>query len=307
MRRTTGPYRRRASVYIALLGVSMVVTVIGLSALTAARIQRYAAEATNDIAEARFYAQSATDLALFRISGDPQWRYRYSNDVWTTDQAIGRGTFSFKLVDELDGSLTNDPGQPVRLYAMGCVGDAVRIHSVLLESGEIVNLLSNPAMENGTVDWFPAWGCCTIASDPSDPHSGAASIAVTSRWASWAGPAQDLTAKITSGTTYRTEVWARMVSGNAPVCIAIYTNSSGSGQSWAQIQAAISVGTEWTKVEGTVTPTWSGDLSEAKWYVKTTSGTADFNIDDALFVESDAGDPAAMKPVPGSWQRVTLP
>ena len=132
--RRNGTHLRRGSSYVALLGVSMIVTVIGLSALTAARIRRRAAEGTNDAAEACLYAQSAVDLALFWIGSDLFWRYRYASDAWTQERAIGRGTFSFKLVDELDGSLTNDPEHPVRLHAKATVGDAVRIYSVLLQS-----------------------------------------------------------------------------------------------------------------------------------------------------------------------------
>ncbi len=137
-----GLYRRRGSAYISLLGVSMIVTVIGLSALLGTRVELRTAGLTEAATQARYSAASGLELVLLRIATDPKWRTTYSNDTWTAEETILDVAFSFKLVDEQDGDLANDLTQPVRLFAKAIVGDAVRIYSVLLEAegaeGEII-------------------------------------------------------------------------------------------------------------------------------------------------------------------------
>lgn len=116
-----------------VLSVSMIVTVIGLSALMATRIQRRTFEGSTDAGIARRYAQSAIDLALLKIKQDPNWRQTYFHNTWVTDQSIGSGTFKWKLVDTIDTDLSNDNTHFARLIAWGMEGNATQKESVLLE------------------------------------------------------------------------------------------------------------------------------------------------------------------------------
>ena len=132
--RRIGSHRRTGSAYIVLLGVSMIVTVIGVSSLLAVRIELRAAQQTEAAVQAELGAPPLIEVALLRLMANPNWRSTESNDTWTADETVNGITFNFKLVDEQDGDLANDPNQPVRLYAKAAVGDAVRLYSVLLES-----------------------------------------------------------------------------------------------------------------------------------------------------------------------------
>jgi len=305
------PSHRRGSVYVALLGVTTIVTIIGVSALMAVRIQRRAAEAGNDAAEARFYAQSAADLALFWIQNDPLWRQHCSNDTWLPDLALDLGTLTWKLVDELDGDLANDTAHPARLYARGTIGATVRIHSVLLEQEQVdpsANLLTNADMESGTTGWT-GLGYCDLESKTDGPHGGAAYLRVKNRDYVWAGPNQYITTKITSGTAYNAQAWVKTKDFAEPFRLTIYTRSTDSGNDWVYVITP-PVGTEWTFISATLTPTWTGTLSRSTFYVETTASTQEFRIDDALLCESDGSGPGGtltMVPVAGTWRRETLP
>ena len=58
-------------------------------------------------------------------------------------------------------------------------------------------------MENGTTGWG-VLGSGTLSSTTSPAHGGARSLAITGRTASWNGPSQDVTSKLTNGKSYAT-------------------------------------------------------------------------------------------------------
>lgn len=250
------------------------------------------------------FAQAVLDLALFRLAGDPNWRSTHTHDTWTSEQTVGDVSFSYKLCDEQDADLANDLTQPVRLHARATAGDAVRIYSVLLQPTGVYNLLTNADMESGTTGWKD-WGDCDLEADTSDPHGGATCVLVKKRDSAWTGASQDVSAWITSGTAYDMQVWAKMVSGVDGVRVVVYTRSTGAGEQWDYFSSSSVVGTSWTRVSGTLTPTWSGTLQEAWWYVRTVFDNEDFKIDDAALIESDAGPP--LVPAPGTCRRDVLP
>jgi len=142
-----------------VLMVSMIVTVIGLSAITVTRIQRRSFEGTHDASIARDYAQSAIDIAMLKIKQDANWRTTYTHDTWVADQTIGRGTFRWKLVDQVDTDLNNDSTHPARLVAWGMCGNTTQKVSVYLEPfGSALTCLevslhanSNILFTNGTL------------------------------------------------------------------------------------------------------------------------------------------------------------
>jgi Tfp pilus assembly protein PilX len=82
--RRGGAQLRRGSVYLIVLATSMMVTVIGLSALFAVRVQRRNAEITQDRAEALLCAQSAVELGLLKIQ-NPNWRDSEPNGIWLSN------------------------------------------------------------------------------------------------------------------------------------------------------------------------------------------------------------------------------
>jgi hypothetical protein len=123
---------RRGGIYVLVLGCSMLVTVIGLAAITAARLYRATQRATECSAKARLYAESAIELALLNIGTDPAWRTSNPDGTWSVGGPIGDGTCSVAVTDPLDGSISNRPTDAVLITGTGVCGPATQITTVRL-------------------------------------------------------------------------------------------------------------------------------------------------------------------------------
>jgi hypothetical protein len=298
---------RRGGVYLAVLGVSMLVTLIGLSGVLATRVRQRTAAMARAAAQADTAAQAFMDVALFRLTHDLYWRINYQNDTWTTAESCGDTTVVFKLVDELDGNLANDHSQPARLYTKATVGEAMRMYSVVFSEKPPVtnNLLLNPGMESGTSNWYGFY--CSISSSSGKQHSGAASLKATSRTDYYAGPAQTISSSLESGQAYEIEAWVQMSSGTAVARIVMYYHSIFSGDQYIMGGATSAGATAWTRLSALMTPSWSGSLTDAYIRVSTESGTTSFYVDDVIMREAGSGEDAELTPVPGTFRREVLP
>ena len=141
-----------------------------------------------------------------------------------------------------------------------------------------VNLLTNGNIESGTSGWS-VFGGGTISANTSVVHGGADSLLRVGRTASWNGPSQDLTSKLTNGKSYTTSVWMRMQSGAPTGKVTLALTANGTTNYITLAQGAVN-STGWTLLTGTTTVSWSGTLSSARFYVETTSSTDNFFIDD---------------------------
>jgi hypothetical protein len=144
------------------------------------------------------------------------------------------------------------------------------------------NVLANADMEAGTTGWT-AFGSGTLASNTSVVHGGTRSLLYTGRTASWNGTSQTVTSALTNGRTYATSAWVRTQSGTptAKVTLALTANGSTSYLSLTPATAVNPNG--WTQLTGTATVSWTGTLTDARFYVETTSGTDSFYVDDVSF------------------------
>jgi hypothetical protein len=293
--------RRRGAMYLAVLLTATIVAIIGISALAATRIQLRAAEGDNNVAAARFYAQSAIEMGAFAVNSLASWRTTYTHGAWISDRAIGNGTYAFKLVDEENGNLTADPLGPVRLYGRGSAGEAVRTYSVVLAPETIPqNVLSNPGFESGTTDWYIlSPGSAEMGLDTSAPHSGTACVQLKNRDNRWNGPTQDITSVVKNGTPYEVDFWVNMDGYFDDVRGVFRLESTGDGVTYPQIQ--VTPGAGWVEITGTITPVWNGDLISAAFYIGTSSFANPFRVDDVIVKVADSAIP--MVAAPGTWRR----
>ncbi len=122
-------HRRQGSLYIVVLGTAMIVSLLGLSALTVHRITRRSYEESNDLFQARQNALTALKMGMLRIEQDPDWRYTFPNGVWEADSNIygsGSGTYSIDGQDPTDSDLTDSPTDPLVLTGIGKTGNAIQ-------------------------------------------------------------------------------------------------------------------------------------------------------------------------------------
>ena len=128
---------RRGSVYVAILGASMIVTVIGLSALLATRIEHRSVAGAGDFAKARFYAVSAIDRMLLVIQQGSEWRKLFAYGALPASQPIGNGSMGIEAIDPVDGDLANNGTDPVLLTGIGYSGNARYKLQVMLDGNGI--------------------------------------------------------------------------------------------------------------------------------------------------------------------------
>jgi hypothetical protein len=135
------------------MSVATLVAIIGVSGLVATRLSTRTAVQGNDWTEAGALAQSAAELAVSLLSADSAWRSHYTSGVETSTVAFGRGTLSFKLVDETDGNLADNPGHSARIYGIGRVGEAVRVFSVKICGKDALTCLNASLTVNSDINF----------------------------------------------------------------------------------------------------------------------------------------------------------
>lgn len=123
--------RRRGSVYVAILGLSILVAVIGLGGIALARAQARTRDLQADTAEARSYALSAVELARTLIAGDATWRTTHANGAWITNQPFGNGKISVSVTNH-NGALNHADTDPVIVVGTGTRGLASQSIQVTL-------------------------------------------------------------------------------------------------------------------------------------------------------------------------------
>ncbi|MBC8108132.1 MAG: hypothetical protein H7Z14_16215 [Anaerolineae bacterium] len=114
-------FRRRGSVYVMVLGISLLVSVIGIAALTAVRVQLRTSSNANDSEDARLFAQSGVEVARNWINSDPAWRTSRASGA-TATLTLGKGSVSISMIDPGDGDFTDSPFDSLKLTATGYKG-----------------------------------------------------------------------------------------------------------------------------------------------------------------------------------------
>lgn len=114
--------RRAGSIYLHVLASSLLITILGLGALAAVRIQTRSVRLVRDAAEARACAVSAIELGLLQVKQNPNWRTERPNGTWFDNQTLGAGRFTLQGVDLEDGSLNDSVYEPVVLTGIGTKG-----------------------------------------------------------------------------------------------------------------------------------------------------------------------------------------
>ena len=120
-----GETNRSGSVYIAVLGTSLIISVLAMSALALQRIQNRMLLKSADVQQAQLNAESAIELGLLEIQQDANWRTTHNSDSrWFTNLSVGAGTCSLDVIDSVDDDLDDDPNDPIVMIGLGYSGTA---------------------------------------------------------------------------------------------------------------------------------------------------------------------------------------
>ena len=123
-----------------VIGIAMIVTVLGMAAITLSRVSARSVTQGNDWEAAGDLAFAATEHAISYINvaaaaSPAGWRSGYTSSQTVVTQAMGRGTFSWALKDETDGLISEDYLRAFRIYGIGKVGAVTRVYSVQVMPG----------------------------------------------------------------------------------------------------------------------------------------------------------------------------
>jgi Tfp pilus assembly protein PilX len=292
--------RRRGGIYIAVLVAVLIVTLIGLAGLQSARIDRRAAAANEDAIRARFAARSYAEVIFQRLQADSSWRSSYTNNTWSASEPLDSGQVKFKLVDDADGDLADDSTEPFRIQTQAAYGSATRGMSISVQpanagsGGSAPERLSNASMEAFTVATSPPTGWYQWPSGPGEAsttssHGGARNARIYSRTAVTSSLSQDLpVTALRKGATYDIKGWAKFatIAGTLRVGLVV-TDSTGATTKFTY--PIVTVTSIWNDISGSVTPTWSGTLTAARFTIESAAGTGEIRGDDLSLTERSSG------------------
>ena len=128
--------RRRGAAYVAVLSLSILLTILCVGSIMAVRSQVRSVMLENDTADARAYAMAAIELGRWMIASDSNWRTDYKSSAgnnWFVNRAVGRGTCALNVVNP-NGALDNASTDPVILTGTGYAGNATQFVSVTLNA-----------------------------------------------------------------------------------------------------------------------------------------------------------------------------
>ena len=143
-------YGRLGSAYLLIVAVSMLVSIMGLSAIALSRLSVRLSDTAADFSEAGVLALAAVDHGLELIQNDPNWQQDLPRDVPVFQYPYGNGEFAWMLTNETEADPPAYCGGTVRLYGTGQVGQVARSYSVLLQVGGIPLELLGTALHAGT-------------------------------------------------------------------------------------------------------------------------------------------------------------
>ncbi|WP_145288787.1 hypothetical protein [Pirellulimonas nuda] len=143
--------RRPGYLYVAVLMTSLLISAMGLTALSVAALRLRCSTASTDWTAAAALAQSAIEDAVLKVSLDNAWRTKNTHNVPSTAVSLAAGAYSWKLLDD-DGNLADDDRDSVRVVGIGRVGEAVVAESVrLIPTGNPLSCLETALHCNNSV------------------------------------------------------------------------------------------------------------------------------------------------------------
>jgi len=123
---------RQGSVYLAVVGTAILVSLIGFTSLHVARVELKMTSAKNERTAADRLALSSVEFALGRIAIAPStWRGDYEPDQeYTVNPSAIRESLTFKILYSPTDPRTTDSTEPVEIQGIGRCGDATVVYSV---------------------------------------------------------------------------------------------------------------------------------------------------------------------------------
>lgn len=135
--------RQRGTAYVLVLAITSILIVLGIAATQIARGEIERNDLEQDQAKARIAAQYAMDYIHKLRNGDVTWRANVVNAQWRSFMNYNGVAIYSAYIDQIDGDMANDSGQPFLLYTAAVSGDSRRVYRVEMISDDAGNLTRN--------------------------------------------------------------------------------------------------------------------------------------------------------------------
>ncbi len=169
---------RQGSIYIAVSGTALLISLIGFTSLHLSRLELRRATAHNERAYARQLAYSGVEFAIAAINLDSNWRTNYSHGTENSRDPSGTAeNLHFRYLDNADNDLANDETEPVEIQGIGRYGGATAIYSVTYASSvtsddqslqQVLQSYEGTPASNFTINKWNYTGQHFIASLPAE-------------------------------------------------------------------------------------------------------------------------------------------
>jgi len=136
---------RRGTVYLIVLTTGLLVLLLGLGGMAVARSLGRTMDRGAEAAAARWYAESAIEIARATINQTSNWRTTRTNGAWLTDVAIGNGTMSVDVTNP-SGALGRSFSDSVVVTGTGKCGQAVQVVKATLRADQTPRTCLNVSM-----------------------------------------------------------------------------------------------------------------------------------------------------------------
>jgi hypothetical protein len=177
---------RAGTVYVAVLGVSMIVALVGLASIHLSRVEIEVLSGAEQSAQAELLAQSAVEFALSRTVFDTSWRSNYSSGAeYPTGSwiSLGGGSVRFAFVDA-DGNLADNANDAVTIRGIGRYGEATQVTTVAAQpSASALDCLTVALHAGDDLNCDgPSLSCNQMISSNDDVNSSGGTIS-SNAWA----------------------------------------------------------------------------------------------------------------------------
>ncbi len=142
---------RRGGIYVAVLGVTLIVGIMAAVAISLVRIEMRTFAAVQEQQQARVLATAAAEYAVSYLQHASSWRSTLQSDLETSPIDWGSGQFTWQVSD-VDGDLQDDLRDNLLLSGIGRSGEAVFVESVtLMPTGSPLTCLEVALLVNNTI------------------------------------------------------------------------------------------------------------------------------------------------------------
>ncbi len=284
MRSTT----RGRMIYHGYTLVELMVAMVGASALMVGLSSSiFIAFQATDISNTPASAMIEGNAALSDMLSDLEFAQSFTEITATAITFTVPDRNDDTVAETIRYAWSGTPGDPLTRQVNGgpvaTLADNVHLFQHNIPTPQ-PNLLSNPDMELGTVNWEAIPGAIAYA-DWVTIHGGAQSLyTYRSNANSESGVRQDVTSQIANGLTYELSAWMMKWAASSPfdVRIQLRVTSTGDGEKIFSTGISLINNVDFRLTQGTVTPTWSGTLVSAYWEATGISKIQEIYVDDAV-------------------------